>query len=234
MEEIRCIWEHNGDDTLLYAENYIGAYTRGASLNEALSKMPRESRSYLKWLGSDASNDLTPIIIQEKKSQLKISDADSDVLFDSEKEALTWQEYVSLKRLALKSAEDFHALYASIPDIKKSSLKARSTFYGSVPRTAEEMYLHTRNVNSYYFDEIGVSADNEGSILDCRIRGFEALERHPDYLGNAVFSGSYDEEWSLRKVLRRFVWHDRIHAKAMWRMAEITFGQGSIPNIFCF
>lgn len=49
-----------------------------------------------------------------------------------------------------------------------------------------------------------------------------------------VCVGSYGEEWSLRKVLRRFIWHDRIHAKAMYRMAIKTFGPDVVPNIFCF
>ena len=49
--EIRCIWEHNGSDTLLYAENFIGAYTRGKSLEEAKIKMPAEIKSYLNWHG---------------------------------------------------------------------------------------------------------------------------------------------------------------------------------------
>ena len=109
----------------------------------------------------------------------------------------------------------------------------RRTFYGAVPRTAREMYEHTKNVNSYYFGEIGVQADNEGTISDCRRRGFLLLEGQPDFLKNRVFGGSYGEEWSLRKVLRRFVWHDRIHAKAMYRMALRTFGEG-VPNVFCF
>ena len=45
--------------------------------------------------------------------------------------------------------------------------------------------------------------------------------------------GSYGEMWSVRKVLRRFVWHDRIHAKAMWRMAKKTFDV-EVENVFCF
>ena len=60
------------------------------------------------------------------------------------------------------------------------------------------------------------------------------LESQPDFLKNTVFRGSYDEEWSLRKVLRRFIWHDRIHAKAMYRMAVKTFGREAIPDIFFF
>lgn len=53
-------------------------------------------------------------------------------------------------------------------------------------------------------------------------------------LKNIVHLGSYNEEWSLRKVLRRFVWHDRIHAKAMYRMALKMFDSDVVPNIFQF
>lgn len=35
------------------------------------------------------------------------------------------------------------------------------------------MYEHTRNENDYYFGEIGISADNEGSIVECREREFD-------------------------------------------------------------
>ncbi len=84
------------------------------------------------------------------------------------------------------------------------------------------------------FGEIGVPADNEGSILECRERGFAALESQPDFLKNAVRLGSYEEEWSLRKVLRRFIWHDRIHAKAMYRTAVRAFGPHAVPNVFLF
>lgn len=105
---------------------------------------------------------------------------------------------------------------------------------GTRPRTAREMYDHTKSVNSYYFAEIGVEADNEGTILECRARGFAALEQGQNFLTAPPVEGSYGEWWSLRKVLRRFLWHDRIHAKAMYRMGEITFGKGSIPNVFQF
>ena len=54
------------------------------------------------------------------------------------------------------------------------------------------------------------------------------------FLNNPVIEGSYGELWSLRKVMRRFIWHDRIHAKAMYRMANKTFGPGSVPDVFHF
>lgn len=231
---IHCIWEHNGNDTLLYAANYIGAYTRGESLEIAKAKMPQEIASYCKWLGTDFADEPEIVIVGEKSSDLAIRDADSDVLFESEQLPLTLVEYEKLKNLALKSAKDFLTLYESIPDKNAAASPKRKTFYGAVPRTANEMYEHTRNVNAYYFAEINVTADNDGNIYDCRKRGFEALESTPDFLQNAVIEGSYGEDWSLRKVLRRFIWHDRIHAKAMYRMAVKVFGAADVANPFCF
>ncbi|MDE6767593.1 MAG: hypothetical protein K2J35_05315, partial [Eubacterium sp.] len=227
---VRCVWEHNGDDTLLYAQDYCGAFARGETKETALSKMPAEIISYLKWCNKPVSEIIVPEIVQEFSSNLIIADADTDVIFDTEKLLLTADKYLELKALVLKSAEDFQKLYDSIPNKNKSTLPIRKTFYGDVPRTAYEMYEHTKNVNDYYFGEIGIAADNNGTIYECRRRGFEQLERTDDYLNNAVLNGSYNEQWSLSKMLRRFLWHDRIHAKAMYRMAIKTFGENFVEN----
>ena len=231
---INCVWEHNGRDTLLYAVDFVGAYTRGETLEAAVRKMQAEICSYLKWCGKKAVTSMDIVIIEEKVSELAICDADSDVLFESEKAPLTAEEYKKLKALALKSAQDFLALYDSVPDKNATAAPERKTFYGQVPRTANEMYEHTKNVNTYYFAEIAVKADHDGNIYECRKRGFEALESSPNFLQNTVRKGSYGEDWSLRKVLRRFIWHDRIHAKAMYRMAIKVFGAEHVVNPFCF
>ena len=231
---MKCVWEHNGNDTLLYSVDYIGAYTRGNSLEAAMSKMRAEIDAYSLWCGQERGYEYNVDIIQEKDGNLQIADADSDILFDTEKGPLSREEYEELKALVLKSASDFYDLYSSISNKNESCLPERRTFYGVVPRTAQEMYEHTKNVNSYYFAEIDVDVDNEGTIYDCRKRGFERLEQVPGFLNNVVIEGSYDELWSLRKVMRRFLWHDRIHAKAMYRMAIKTFGVFGADNTFKF
>lgn len=233
--KLKCFWEHNGDDTILYSVDFLGAYTRGNSLDVAANKMPDEIRSFAEWSGQTLDNNRIAVeIIEEKISDLKICDADTDAIFNCETIPLTMDEYLFLKDLALKSAKDFWALYNSIPDKDTCCLPERKTFYGAVPRTAREMYEHTKNVNNYYFGEIGIECDNDDDILSCRNRGFELLERQTDFLENKPVTGSYDELWSLKKMLRRFIWHDRIHAKAMYRMAIKILGNNAIPNIFCF
>ena len=232
--KINCFWEHNGNDTILYALDLIGAYARGESLPAAIAKMPAEIESYLAWKGDPVPDLIEIVIAEEKKSELDIRDADSDAIFDSEKAPLTREEYEALKALVLRSAKNFLALYESIPDKDAGLSPIRKTFYGQVPHTAREMYAHTQSVNAYYFGEIGVDAENDGDIYECRKRGFDALEAEPDFLQKPVIEGSYGEYWSLRKMLRRFIWHDRIHARAMWRGAIKVFGVGNMADQFHF
>lgn len=231
---INCFWEHNGNDTILYALDQVGAFTRGESLSVAIAKMPAEIKSYLAWKGDPVPDLIEIVIAEEKESELDIRDADSDAIFDNEKAPLTREEYEGLKALALRSAKDFQALYESIPDKDAGLSPLRKTFYGQVPHTAREMYAHTKSVNAYYFGEIGVETDNEGDIYTCRKRGFEALEAQADFLHLPVIEGSYGEYWSLRKMLRRFIWHDRIHGRAMWRGACRLFEVNGIENPFRF
>ena len=232
--KLRAVWEHNGKDTLLYACDFPGAFSRGCSLAEAAVKLPGAVAAWAKWAGMPMEKMDGVEVVQDRESGLNIRDADSDVLFDSERLPLTAGEYGALKALVMKSAHDFQLLYDAIGDGHASDIPERTTFYGPVPRSAEEMYRHTKQVNEYYFWEIGVDADNEGTIAECRARGFEKLEQAEGYLQKGAVTGSYGEEWSLRKLLRRFLWHDRIHARAMYRMAVRMFGPDQIPDPFYF
>ncbi|MBR3611426.1 MAG: hypothetical protein IKL57_08240 [Oscillospiraceae bacterium] len=233
---IKAVCEYNDEGALVYAENFPGAFVRGRNYQNAAAKFPKEIESWLLWEKGDFEPEQFEIeLIQEKKNDdLRICDADSDIIFDSEREPLSKEEYQKLKILALRSAMDFERLYDSVPDKKMVISPKRETFYGKIPSTAEEMYNHTMNVNAYYFGEIGIEAENGPDILSCRAKGFELLEKTEGFLENKVFEGSYGEEWSLRKVLRRFIWHDRIHAKAMYRRAFEAFWDDEIDNVFCF
>ena len=86
--KIRCVWEHNGGDSLLYAVDLIGAYTRGASRDAAIQKLPAEISAYLKWRGDVIPGHFEPEVVQEKNSS-------------------SMPEYLESKALALKSAQDF-------------------------------------------------------------------------------------------------------------------------------
>ena len=235
MLRVYATAEYNDKGWLVYAENYPGAFVRGVNKAEALGKFRREMRTYLRWRDG-CCMDTEPVVIltREVESALHIEDADSDVLFESERLPLDVEEYQHLKSLALKSAGDFERLYESAPEKDRALCEARATFYGTRPVTAREMYEHTNSVTAYYCGEIEAEMENCPSLVESREAAFQAIEAMENYLDNKVFDGSYDELWSLRKVLRRFLWHDRIHAKALYRGAVKLWGEEGICNSFCF
>lgn len=236
---LEAVLEYNEKGCLVYLQNLPGAFSQGKTAEEAFAKLPAESARFEHWKTGkkppeNFEHECTVFTVLKKESTLNAEDADSDVIFDTERQPLSLEEYERQKALALKSTRDFQRLYDSVPDKSIELVQRRTAFFGKVPQTAEEMYAHTMNVNSYYFGEAGINAENGPDILSCREKGFAALERQPDFLKNSVRIGSYDEEWSLYKVLRRFIWHDRIHAKAMYRGAAAIFGKENICDSFFF
>ncbi len=230
--DIRCVWEHNGEDTLLFAVDFPGAFTRGADLAEAAAKMPAEVAAYCRWAGmSCPDGEIT--VVQDAACYLAVADADTEVLFEAEREPLTAMEYEVLKNLVLSSAADLDAMYRSFTDVSTAADPPRETFYGAVPRTAQAMYEHVKGVTAAYFGELGVTTENEGTIVACRQAGLAAWEEAEDFLDRPPREGAFGEWWSPRKVFRRFLWHDRIHARAMWRLAQ-KLGDNQVKNPFKF
>ena len=225
--------EYNDNGCLLWSLDCPGAFARGRSREEAVSKLPADIAAWCRW--SWQPLPLGEVLIVEEKYQpdMKVEDADSDILFASERRPMSREEYEILRSLVLRSARDFDALYASIPDPDAPLGENRTTFYGAYPNTARTMYEHTNRVTAYYVGELEAEVDNLPGFYENRVNGLNAIEAIPDYLNLPVIDGSYDELWSLRKVLRRFLWHDRIHARAMYRRAKAVWGD-MIPDPFRF
>ena len=235
--DIRVIAQHNDKGYIVFSERFPGAYGRGENRLDALKKLLMDIVRYAAWQGWPLSEEEhMPIkVVEDVETALAVEDADNDVLFESEREPLTEAEYEQLKYTALRCAADVTALYDSIAAKDATTLPERDTFYGKRPRTAREMFHHIANVNSYYFGCVGVDAQNSSELLAARMAGFAALEQQPDFLSGRIFTQEdTGEQWTVRKLLRRFIWHDRIHAKAMWRMATALPESEGVADPFLF
>lgn len=231
---IEAVCEYNDDGFLIYCANFPGAYVRGETENQALSKFASELRSYLLWIGAEVPKEAPQIeIVQRKHSLLQVCQADSDVLFDSEKQGLSEAEYQRLKILVLRSARDFNKIYAAIENPNISDRPLRSCFYGNLPRTPQQMYEHTNQTTAYYAAAFGIDLVNMPDIYANRVQILSEVESLPDFLSDRIYIAPDGEQWTVRKLLRRLLWHDRIHAKALWRTATSLWGS-IIPNPFFF
>ena len=125
---------------------------------------------------------------------------------------------------SLHTEDDFCTLFESIPNPDISPRAPRTSFYGPVPRTPREMYDHTNSTTAYYMAAFGIPFENMPDLYANRLQALAEIEEREELLTGKVCTAPDGERWTLRKLLRRFLWHDRIHARAMWRMAAPLWG----------
>ena len=237
MAHIEVIAEYNEKGAMLWADAYPGAYSRGEPVSMALEKFPKALSEYAEWAHGAPMPNLAEsdfVVTHAYQTDLHVDDADSDVLFPSERLPMDMTEYTQKKQLCIRSAMDFEKLYVSIPQKDRALRKSRRTFYGKIPCSAREMTEHTNNTLEYYADAFGVPFETEGGFVEDRKRFFSAIESMPDFLAPRVFTARDGELWTLKKFLRRILWHDRIHAHALYRLAITFWSKDRIANPFCF
>lgn len=230
---MKAALEYNEKGCLLWSLDCPGAFGRGVDREGARAGLVRDTAAFCRWAGWPLPAGDVTVAEEKYQPELHVEDADSDILFAGEHLPMAAEEYAVLKALVLRSARDMDTLFASVPDPDLPLAPPRATFYGDYPNTARRMYDHTNSVTAYYVGEIGGEYLNDGGCYVNRLAGLAVVEELPGFLTAPAREGSWGEWWSLRKVMRRFLWHDRIHARAMYRRAKAVWGEG-IADPFLF
>ncbi len=217
-ESMNIIYETNGLGFLGWIEYYPGAYVRGKTIKEAELKIENELNEYANWLNIKINSDkcICQII---KNSTLHIEDADSNIIFDSElTEFYDNSEFDYFLDLVLISGKKTELLYQKLQNKDKiDPYMQRQTFYGNVYSTINEQFKHIIKVQNYYLEQISTN------MKDCNDfnmnRDVFVLKLKEKYKSekNKIYEND-DEVWTIKKIIRRIIWHDRIHSKAMLRM----------------
>lgn len=234
---IELISEYNKNGILMQFPRYPGAYIRGEAEDIAFSKAKQELFDYAKWAGLTIPQP--EFIIAKRvnaKADLKIDDADSEILLDFDRQRLCEEEFNRWSRVALLSADCVFKLYNSISDKNwVQPEKLRPSFLGKPPSTAYEMLLHIDAVSGYYLSRIGMNESfSSGQLIENRVKCMDLLRGN--HLRKPFQIFEIDGEcWTETKALRRFIWHDRIHAKALFRHGlKMGMKIGELKNPFFF
>jgi hypothetical protein len=240
-KDVGVALETNGKGYVGFLVELPGAYVRGRTREEALSKVDAEVRSYLRWLGAKHTR-AGPVarVVQEHRCTLMVDDADSEILLDADKGRMGKKEFTWMRALALHSGETFAKVFegAKLKDWVDES-RVRSTFYGPNPKTIREISDHVNGTQWYYLSRTRTRFVKNQKLSFLEIRQY-CLGRIDALYGKNNNFNVYDvdnELWTLKKLLRRFVWHDRIHSKAILRMQRKQKELGMIDGYqdpFCF
>ena len=200
-----------------------GAFVRGSTLEEAVSKVPNEARSYLAWLGKEWAQFSKARVVQTHRSGLMVEDADCEILLSVDSHPMSEKEFRSLVELTKFSGHIFTKLYESTTFRDWiDEARIRTTFYGQNKKTIREIFDHVKRTQYYYLSRAGVhfKEDEAESFLRIRDLAIDDIARLFRESGNSKIYHVDKEKWTLKKILRRFIWHDRIHGKAITRTLE--------------
>ena len=217
---ISVAFETNGRGFIGFIVQLPGAYVRGKTEEEALSKVDSEVQSYAKWLGVEPPVRYRALVSQRHTCALTVEDADSEILLEEDKSPTSDHEFMELHDLVSYSGETFHALFRSAElENWVDEGRIRKTFYGEAPRTIREIFDHVNGTQYYYLSRAKLRPkERVGDFLQTRQNCLYSLrELFEQQCNDQVFQVD-NEEWTLMKILRRFIWHDRIHGKAIVRI----------------
>jgi hypothetical protein len=214
-------FETNGKGYIGFIVELPGAFVRGKTEDEAIAKVNREVNIYLKWLCIKHNPHYKIQVVQKHQSALQVEDADNEILLKADKKAMDEIEFRNLLSLVCFSGETFLKLYTNV-EFKDwvDEERIRKTFYGDNPKTIREIFDHVRNCQYYYLSRMRINEEIEGDFMVIRKFCLEKLEPLYHESNNSLKFEIDNELWTLKKVLRRFIWHDRIHGKAMVRILE--------------
>ncbi len=215
--------ETNGKGFHGFIVELPGAFVRGSKEEETLSKAQHEATSYLAWLGIEQKQLPTARKVQTHLCKLMVEDADCEILLDVDRAPMSDREFQLLVELAKHSGLSFTKLYDSVKLMDWiDEARTRKTFYGQNKKTIKEIFDHVKRTQYYYLSRAPVlfSEDEALPFMEIRKSSLDTLARLFRKEANSRVYNVENEEWTLKKILRRFVWHDRIHGKAITRILE--------------
>jgi hypothetical protein len=228
---VTMAFETNGKGCLGFLCEYPGAFVRGRTIDEALSKIEHELKSYQKWRGMDLEEKIIPEVIQIHESSLMVEDGDTEILLDVDKEEIDPEEFSLLIDLVKKSGLTTYEILenAEFKDWIDED-RIRKTFYGDTPKTIREIFEHINSVQYYYLSRLNIYMERQIDFLEGRESCIKEITSLFCKEGNSRIYNIDNEKWTIKKVLRRFIWHDRIHSRSMVKILSKQKNNGIIDG----
>jgi len=210
--------------TQIFIRELPGCYSRSPSFDEAVAKAPLKIKEFLDWLkghGDDIGGsdyDVETEVSEVVRGNWPVNLGDSQALFKADLRPLEREEVERCKRYIRYAREDFINLYLSAPKEAHEWKPDQST-----PRHIKRIAEHIADVDFFYIERLKarkfrdwplefLEVSNELTLMRLSNLSGEEMNCSVSYHEPGGWTGTSEPEgWTTRKVLRRFVWHERLH-----------------------
>lgn len=220
--------------TQIFIQELPGCYSRSPTLDEAVAKAPLKIREFLDWLrgqGEDIAEsdyDIETEISEIVRGNWPVNLGDSQALFKADLRPLERKEVERCIRFIRYAREDFMNLYSSTPKDAKEWKPDQTT-----PRNIKRIAEHVADVDLFYLERLRarrsmdwplgfLEASNELAIMRLSNLSEDEMNCTVSQHNPGGWTGTTEPEgWTARKVLRRFVWHERLHTATARKLLRL-------------
>lgn len=196
-----------------------GCYNYGTTIEEALAGLPAAIRDYWAWRASHS--DLVAPEAQEMEIEVAETfavtydgDYEINAFFAPDGQPPSEEEMEEVLRLLTYSRADLLALLTGLPN------EALDWKPDEEAWPIRRILRHIGDAEAWYISRLGIDPGDHGMedevarLASIRRRALKEIRAFPPNKRAQLYT-LHGELWSLRKVLRRFIWHERDHLQQM-------------------
>lgn len=218
----------------IFVQELPGCYSRAPTFDEAVGKAHSRIREFLDWLGKhgeqvrEADYDIETEISETVKGNWPVNLGDSQALFKADLSPLDDEELKRCLRFMRYARDDLTDLYLDAP---KDSLDWKPD--EATPRDIRHIAEHVAECSFFYIERLKarefkdwplnfLEVANELAVMRLLNLSKDEMNCTPSYHAPGEWTGTSDPEgWTARKVLRRFIWHERLHMATIRKLIRL-------------
>ena len=194
----------------------LGCYARGSTREEAISLAPTSIEelqarlSQSRFLTNEARPPFSVVIAEEFRASPSSPDYIVNAFFDNDRIPLTDDDINYASSLLSLNRRD---LMSIVSRLSEDTLDWEIS--GEIQKNIRGILRHIGTAEWWYWDRLGLVGprqelpDSLAELLGA-VREF-TLQHLPELVGSIQTSTRLGEQWSPRKLLRRSIWHERVH-----------------------
>jgi predicted RNase H-like HicB family nuclease len=199
-----------------------GCYARGTTREQALALAPPAVDELLDRLSTDdfrLSNIQPPFgfsIEEEFRAIPSAPDYLVNAFFRNDAIPLKPADIAYAACLFVLNRNALHAIISTLSDAVLDREVA-----GEVQQTIRGVIRHIGTAEWWYWDRLGLAFPREERPHDIaellpKVRAY-TLQKLSELIGSTIITERIGEKWSPRKLLRRAIWHERVHTHQIAR-----------------